>query len=261
MKIYSLYEGSYSVDISKKFIPFNPEIDKAAERKASIFVNVSPFLIETSNELILLDTGLGYTNEAGELEIHKNIRAKGYGFDEVTMVVMSHLHFDHAGGLMIKNGENYFPAFPNATYHIQKDEIESALSRNSASYNQPALHALYKLSQLSLIQGKGKINDNLHYEISGGHSEFHQVITINEKDSSCFFGGDVLPEASQLIRNFVAKYDLDGRKSMELRKIYGLHASENNQVCLFYHDHKTAISRVKESNNGFVITPLKDSVI
>ncbi len=261
MKIFSLYEGSYSVDISKKFIPFDPKIHKASERKASIFVDVSPFLIEKGNDLILIDTGLGYQDEFGELQIHKNIRQKGYSFEEVTKVIMSHLHFDHAGGMMLESNGNYFPAFPNAEYFIQKSEFEMASNRNSASYHGDKLKELGNSSLLKLVDGKGKIENDICFERSGGHSEFHQVFTLYEGEKSCFFGGDVLPEASQLIRNFVAKYDLDGRKSMELRKIYGAYASEHDQVCLFYHDHETAISKVKETESGFVIYPLSDTKV
>ncbi|MEY3678946.1 MAG: hypothetical protein RI924_1087, partial [Bacteroidota bacterium] len=59
LKLFPLYEGSYSVDISKKFIPFDPDIHQAKDRPASLFVHVRPFLVQTSSDLVLLDTGLG----------------------------------------------------------------------------------------------------------------------------------------------------------------------------------------------------------
>ena len=70
MKIFALSEGSYSVDATKKFIPFNPETDNFRERPGSIFIHVNPFLVKTDHDLIVLDTGLGYKNNADELFIH-----------------------------------------------------------------------------------------------------------------------------------------------------------------------------------------------
>ncbi|MBU0697215.1 MAG: MBL fold metallo-hydrolase, partial [Bacteroidetes bacterium] len=90
MKATALYEGSYSVDATKKFIPFDPSIHKVSERPASLFIFIQPFLIKTSKDLILIDTGLGYSNENGNLILHDTIRKAGYQPEDVTKVLMSH---------------------------------------------------------------------------------------------------------------------------------------------------------------------------
>src|SRR5690606_28014373 len=78
MPAHSLYEGSYSVDTSKKFVPFDPEIHDRKDRPASLFIHVHPFVIETGSGLILLDTGLGFRSTDGEgLLIHENMRRAG----------------------------------------------------------------------------------------------------------------------------------------------------------------------------------------
>ena len=74
MKIFALGEGSYSVDATKKFIPFNPETDNFKDRPASLFIHVNPFLVQTDTDLILLDTGLGYKDTRDELFLHQHIR-------------------------------------------------------------------------------------------------------------------------------------------------------------------------------------------
>src|SRR5215216_6596746 len=102
-KIHALTEGSYSVDDSKKFIPFDPEVDSPKDRPASLFVHVQPFLLEWNDLLIVLDTGLGYHGNNGELVIHEKIKSLGYEFSDVNMVLMSHLHFDHAGGIAFQH--------------------------------------------------------------------------------------------------------------------------------------------------------------
>ncbi|WP_349290802.1 MBL fold metallo-hydrolase [Anseongella ginsenosidimutans] len=97
MKAFPLYEGTYSVDQSKKFIPFDPALHSHSDRPGSLFINVQPFLVDTGKDLLLLDAGLGFTNPQGELILHRNIRDLGYQPGDVNKVLMSHLHFDHSG--------------------------------------------------------------------------------------------------------------------------------------------------------------------
>src|ERR1700759_4303054 len=135
MNIFTLSEGSYSVDASKKFIPFNPETDNPRERPASLFIHVNPFLVQTDTDLILLDTGLGYKDTRDELFIHQHIRNAGFDPEEVTLVLMSHLHYDHSGGLVVERNGKLEPSFPGATHVIQQGEWNSAISGRSSSYH------------------------------------------------------------------------------------------------------------------------------
>ena len=77
MQVFTLYEGSYSVAADKKFVPFDPQKDNPKDRPASLFIHVQPFLVKMDNLLLLLDTGLGYSNEKGALILHENIRKAG----------------------------------------------------------------------------------------------------------------------------------------------------------------------------------------
>src|ERR1700761_4707002 len=128
MKIFALEEGSYSVDATKKFIPFNPQTDNFRDRPASIFIHVNPFLVETDTDLILLDTGLGYKDTRDELFIHQHIRNAGFDPDDVSLVLMSHLHYDHSGGLVVERNGKLEPSFPEATHVIQQKELEFGLT-------------------------------------------------------------------------------------------------------------------------------------
>ena len=134
MKAFPLYEGSYTVDASKKFVPFDPLTQDPLTRKGSVFVHIYPFLIETADELILLDTGLGQLNEDGELKLHVNIRKAGYDPSQVSKVIMSHLHSDHSLGLVIPDGNSFRPSFPDADIYIQKNELATALEDRPSSY-------------------------------------------------------------------------------------------------------------------------------
>lgn len=250
MEILALNEGSYSVDSSKKFIPFDPVIHKTSDRPGSLFIHVNPFLIKTETELLIIDTGLGFNNEDGNMLIHENIKAAGYHPDDVTKVLMSHLHYDHSGGMVWNRNNKLEPAFANAEYVVNRQEWETAYSGISKSYRTEIFDVIQRSGQLTLVEGNGDLTNEISYELTGGHCEWHQVFHIKSHGEHYFFGGDILPEPEQLIRNFVAKYDFDGRLAKELRTVYGKKAAENNWICLFYHSKGKTSGRVREDEQG-----------
>jgi hypothetical protein len=87
-----------------------------------------------------------------------------------------------------------------------------------------------------LSEDEGWIDETIFYQITGGHSLFHQVFWIHENGETAFFGGDVSPQLQQMKSKFVAKYDYDGKKCMELRQQWWQEGKENKWTFLFYHD-------------------------
>jgi glyoxylase-like metal-dependent hydrolase (beta-lactamase superfamily II) len=255
MQIFPLGEGSYSVDATKKFIPFDPQTDNPKDRPASLFIHVNPFLVKTADGLVLLDTGLGFKNTNNELLLHQHIRNAGFEPDDVTLVLMSHLHYDHSGGLVIERNGRFGPAFPKALHVIQKGEWEFALSGKSSSYHQEIFEALRGTVNFNFVEGSGDLKPGIKYELSGGHTPFHQVFWIEGEGKKVFFGGDELPEPEQLLRKFIAKYDYDGRKAMALREEYGKKAAEEGWVCLFYHAKSITTGNVTYADEHFNILP------
>jgi glyoxylase-like metal-dependent hydrolase (beta-lactamase superfamily II) len=256
MEIFALGEGSYSVDATKKFVPFNPETDSKRDRPGSLFIHVNPFLIKTADDLILLDAGLGYKDTRDELLLHQHIRNAGFDPDEVTLVLMSHLHFDHSGGLVVERNGKLEPSFPQATHVIQRQEFEFGLTGRSASYHQGIFETLQQSAKIIFVDGSGIYKPGIKYELSGGHSKFHQVFWIDIEGTKAFYGGDELPEPEQLIRKFVAKYDYDGHRAAELRIEYGKKAAFEGDICLFYHARSMAIGTVAYQDNAFTVLPV-----
>lgn len=255
MEIFALGEGSYSVNSSKQFIPFNPATDNAKDRPGSLFIHVNPFLVKTDRDLILLDSGLGYKDAQGELLLHQHIREAGFAPGEVSLVLQSHLHYDHTGGLVVEHNGKLQPSFPQATHVIQQGEWDYAMSGKSSSYRLAIFETLQREARIEFVEGSGEVRPGIHYELSGGHTEYHQVFLIEEAGTQCFFGGDELPEPEQLLRKFAAKYDFDGRKAMLLRDEYGQKAAAENWICLFYHAKNTAIGCVAFEQDTYKITP------
>ena len=253
LQVYTLHEGSYSVDITKKFLPFDPAIHSPKDRPASLFIHVQPFLVKLNNSLILFDTGLGYSDDQGKLHLHENIKKAGFNPEDVELVLMSHLHFDHSGGMVHDYNGKMELSFPNATYVIQRGEWETAFSSSSSSYHTEIFEFLQRNAQLKFIENSGKLTEEISYELTGAHCPYHQVFLINDGDDKVFFGGDVLPEPEELIRKFIAKYDFDGRKAMELRDEFGKRAAAENWKCLFYHAKSKSQAFVELDEDKFKI--------
>lgn len=245
MQIIPLSEGSFSIDKTKVFVPFD-KANEALHNKpvGSILVEIQPFVIITENDVILIDTGLGYLDAAGNSQLHANLYKAGINPAQVTKVLMSHLHKDHAGGISIKSNhsDERFISFPYATYYVQKREFDHALTIGTASYIVDDFQLLEDFSKVVwLTENEGWIGDAIKYQITGGHSIFHQVFWIKENNETLFFGGDVAPQLQQMKSKFVAKYDYDGKKCMELRQQWWQQAQKENWTFLFYHDIQTPI--------------------
>lgn len=235
MKIIPLSEGAFTIDQTKKFIPFDLEKDDLQKRtKGSLLVEIQPFAVITSKDILVLDTGLGFKEENGQLQIHKNLASHGINSSDVTKVLLSHLHKDHSGGIALPNKK--IASFENATYFINKDEWEFAIKPESLSYKKDDFLFLENNPRLSLIEGNGVIDDYIHYEVTGAHCPFHQVFKIIDDDKILFFGGDVAPQLHQMKNRFKAKYDFDGAKAMELRQQWWKLGEKEKWSFLFYHD-------------------------
>lgn len=237
MKIIPISEGAFTVDQSKKFIPFNIDKDDLQQRnKGSILVEIQPFVIITSNDILLLDTGLGFADENGQLQIHKNLAANGINPSDVTKVLLSHLHKDHTGGIAQPNKR--IVSFENATYFANKNEWEYGMAKEGSSYNKNDFLLLERNMRVNFTEGNGVIDDYIAYEVTGAHCPFHQVFKIVEDDKIIFFGGDVAPQLHQMKSRFKAKYDYDGAAALELREKWWQQGEKEKWTFLFYHDIK-----------------------
>jgi glyoxylase-like metal-dependent hydrolase (beta-lactamase superfamily II) len=241
MKIIPLSEGAFTIDKTKQFIPFDTDNDDLQQRPVgSLLVEVQPFAVISAEDIIILDTGLGFAKD-GVLQIHQNLLNAGIDPGNVTKVLMSHLHKDHAGGLSRAGGSREL-SFPNATYYVQRKELEYAFEKGSGSYIREELEVLQGSPKVVLLDGDGVLDGYIRYEVTGAHCPFHQVFWIVDGGEKVFFGGDVAPQLQQMKNRFVAKYDYDGKKAMELRQQWWQKGQEEGWTFLFYHDVKTPIA-------------------
>jgi len=245
MQIIPLSEGTFTIDKTKLFVPFDEDKHELQERPVgSLLVEVQPFVVITEKDVLLLDTGLGFINKNGILQIHQNMIDAGIDPASITKVLLTHLHKDHAGGVSKEDKLASISSlsFPDATYFIQQRELDFAFEKGFPSFIPAELTVLRDASNVVLLnEDAGTIDNYLQYEITGAHSPYHQVFRIKENDETIFFGGDDAPQLQQMKHRFIAKYDYDGKKCMELRKQWWEQGAKEKWTFLFYHDVKNPV--------------------
>jgi glyoxylase-like metal-dependent hydrolase (beta-lactamase superfamily II) len=236
MQIIPLSEGTFTIDKTKLFVPFDESVDKLnARSKGSLLVEIQPFVVKTSKDVLLLDMGLGFSVD-GKMQIHQNLRDAGVEPNSITKVLLSHLHKDHAGGVSEDSDRNRL-SFPNAIYYLQERELKFATEKGLPSFIPEEFEVLKNSSQVVLLdEDEGTIGDQISYQMTGAHSPFHQVFWIREGTETIFFGADDAPQLAQMKHKYAAKYDFDGKKAMQLRQDWWLKGTEENWSFLFYHD-------------------------
>jgi glyoxylase-like metal-dependent hydrolase (beta-lactamase superfamily II) len=246
MKIIPLSEGAFTVDQSKQFVPFNLSHDDLQKRSSgSLLVEIQPFIVITSKDILLIDAGLGFSDAGGTLQIHQILTEHDINPSDITKVLMSHLHKDHAGGVSLNDKMlgRRFMSFPNATYYVQQEELSFALQKGAPSYIPEEIEILQHADNVHLLQGNSVIDGYIRCEVTGAHSPWHQVFWIEENGETVFYGADDAPQLHQMKSRFIAKYDYDGKKCMELRQQWWQQGQQEKWTFLFYHDVKNPVWR------------------
>jgi len=237
MRIIPLHEGNYSVNKNKEFSVLT-ETSPAADLKMSI----TPFLVITGPDIVLLDVGLDTLKHNKPL-IYQCLDQADIKPTQITKVLLSHLHKDHIEGLWRTEAGQWVPNFPKAQIFLQERELEFALQQtNAPAYNNILLEKLSKLPNKVLMNDdEGLVTNEIAFEVTGGHSPFHQVFWIREADEIAFYGADNLPQRSYLKIPIAYKSDYDGRKAMVLRQEWEKKAKAEHWKILLYHDLKVPV--------------------
>jgi glyoxylase-like metal-dependent hydrolase (beta-lactamase superfamily II) len=247
MQAFPLSEGEFTIGFDKIFRPFNPETDELLDRpRGSLLVEVQPFLVVHGKDVMVLDTGLGFHGSSGQLQIYEALARHGYQPSDVTRVLLSHLHKDHAGGLLYEDDYGVMhPSFPKAIHSIRRSEWDYAFDVGYPSYHPDEFGSLEQKVTIDWLEGsEGTITPGISWEHSGGHCPQHIVFTLSEGGESLFFGGDEAPQLKQMKMKYVAKYDWNGQRAMQLREEYGERGRKHNWQFLFYHDIKSPIAKL-----------------
>ncbi|WP_312900797.1 MBL fold metallo-hydrolase [Chryseobacterium taichungense] len=240
MKIIPLKEGNFSTNKTKDFTLLTEENSAVL---GGIKMSVTPFIITTGNDIILLDAGIGWKNETGKTVISELMKKENINPEQVTKILLSHLHKDHIETTITRTENGFEATFPNAEIYIQKRELGFAMNnRGNHSFDFDTLEKLIRLDNIVWMEeDNGFITDEIYFEVAGGHTPYMQVFWIKEGNEIAFYGADDLPQKSYLKYHLAYKSDFDGRKAMELRLKWQKEAVENHWKILLYHDLDTSI--------------------
>ncbi len=269
-EIYPVLDGFLRIDGGTMFGRAPKEIWKKnnrADKKNRILLALRCLLIKTKNHNILIDTGVG--NKLKEklslrfaidrkIDLKKSLALHGLEPKDIDIVINTHLHFDHCGGnTEIENGK-IVPAFPQAKYLIQKGEWLHAFSGNSldkASYLEENFLPLKDYGLVNFIEGDvNEIEPGITLIKTGGHTEDHQIVKIEDDGKVVFYLADLVPTASHLNYPYIMAFDLEPletlRKKMELLpKI-----AKNHSLIIFEHEPKFSAGFIEIKNTKIQIS-------
>jgi glyoxylase-like metal-dependent hydrolase (beta-lactamase superfamily II) len=219
-------------------------------------------LIITGGEVILVDTGIGnrlsereqqiYTPESGD-GLAGGLRRLGLTPDSVTHVILSHLHFDHVGGVIDKSPTGEIRSvFSQARFYIQKQEWGIALAptdeRLAAAYRH-APECLNALQNVELLNGDVQVFPQIRVAISGGHADFHQCVIVEDGGTGLIHLADIVPTTSHLRLAWNAAYDTNPLATIAAKKRFFAEARAKNLWVSFSHDDNVAAG-VLEQETG-----------
>jgi len=237
MSVIALTLGNYTVNKSKKFSLIDSSFTGSGAKVA-----IQPFLVTTKKDVILLDTGINL-NQGEVPPVCQRLKDENVEADQVTKVLISHLHKDHIDGLGYFSEGKFISSFPQATVYIQQRELDFALAQEgNPSYRPEMLEQLALLPNVTLLNDdEGEITDEISYQVSGGHTPNHQVFWIKENEEIIFYGADNLPQRNYLKFQVAFKNDFDGRKALEARQKWEEEGKQQQWTVLLYHDMENPI--------------------
>ena len=233
-----------------------------------IRMNMNTLFIEAGKERILIDTGIGEKwNEKHRAmygidrrrSFDESLRAiAGVSSSEITIVINTHLHFDHAGGNSNMNEAGQaVPAFPNARYLISRGEYEHAESpneRDRASYFPDNWRPMNESGQLEFKDETFEVVPGLRMETYTGHNRSMQCPRL-EADGQTLFGfADLIPTRAHVPYAWVMGYDLYPVETVAAKKKLIPQAAREDWTCLFYHDAEQPLGRIVEEDGKFKVT-------
>lgn len=233
-----------------------------SDDKNRILLGLHPLLIKHPDVNILIDTGIGdkfndklktiYGVDRSET-IEKSLDACGLKTEDIDIVINTHLHFDHSGGNTYYNEEREaVPKFPNAKYIIQKKEWEVAINpnpRSKASYLKENFLPLKSNNLLQLIDGDVEIFPDVKCILTGGHTEGHQIVIVENEGEGAIYWADLIPTTSHLRIPYIMGYDLFPLDVMKNKEKFIKLAIEKGWVSFFEHDPKYTSGTIITENN------------
>jgi glyoxylase-like metal-dependent hydrolase (beta-lactamase superfamily II) len=235
------------------------------DEKNRIPMAARALLLVGNGRTILVDVGNGsklpgklasiYKIDAGQADLLSSLRLHGISPADVTDVILTHLHFDHAGGSTVRDNGQLRPTFPRARYYVQKDHWAAAqkpTERDRASFFPEDYMPLVEHGQLQFVEGEGELLPGIRLHLVHGHTSALQCPVISDGRTTLFYCADLMPTVSHVQLPWIMAYDLRPLVTLEEKRTVLGRAADEGWILFFEHDHATAAGRVRATDRGIV---------
>jgi glyoxylase-like metal-dependent hydrolase (beta-lactamase superfamily II) len=243
-----------------------------ADERNRIPLGMRCLLIEHPDALVLIDTGAGNKESEkfhsiygienasigglGATQLESALAEAGFTPDDVTMVINSHLHFDHAGGNTRRRNDGTIAlSFPNARYVIRQGEWDWAHrtnERTSASYFPHNFDPVQEAGAVEFVNADVELLPGITLRHTPGHTPHHQGVLITSGDERMFYLADIAPTVAHVPLPWIMGYDVEPLVTLETKRHLWAQSSDENWTVVFEHDASTAWGRVVRDGKGFV---------
>jgi len=268
MRIQTIHTGNFMLDGGAMFgtVPKSiwNRINPADEQNMCNWA-MRCLLIEDGDRLILIDNGMGekqsdkffgYYYLNGIHSLQKSLNDAGVDFNDITDVVLTHLHFDHCGGSVKWNTmkDGYQLTFPNAKYWVHPTHWEHAINpnpREKASFLTENMLPIQEMGHLHFIGEDLKISENISGILAQGHTESMYCPKINVNGETLVFMADMIPSAGHIKPNYVMGYDIRPLDTMREREAFLKESVANDYTLFFEHDLDLECGKAILTDRGY----------
>ena len=274
MKLYTINTGYFKLDGGAMFgvVPKSiwNKINPADENNMCSWA-LRSMLIEDGDRLILIDNGMGDKQSEkffsfyymyGDDSLDKSLSKYGFNRDDITDVFLTHLHFDHCGGSIVKDGDKLIPAFKNAAYWSNEEHWNWAVTpneREKASFLKENIIPIQESGQLQFIKtaetnedklGMTAFTENISVRFVNGHTDKMMLPQINYNGKTIVYMADLLPSQGHIPIPYVMAYDMFPLTTLLEKKMFLKEAYENNYTLFFEHDREYECCDLEQTEKG-----------
>lgn len=254
VSVHALHLGTFSVGLDKRFIRLE---EGEPAPKGALRISMNPLLIQNNGQNLLVDCGLGDFGEESHVPyLISKLEEHNLTPDNISDIFLSHLHFDHIGGLASRENGYWELTFPNARIWLSGEEWKKLKTIPKEDIIREQFIDFIEINaDLNFVNNRDKPFDGVETRVIGGHTEFSLGLFFRFGDLRMLNAGDVIGTRGHINRKFAAKYDFDGKKSQQNRDELIAMAFDENYIILAYHDTEMPIFRLKafDEDKGYIL--------